>query len=432
MHSRFSKIWRCVLLALLILLIRPDSGWPAGSTDLRVDPPRMLYWGYLAGTKSNAYICEVLRTSEIVEADETNMRQVKLLPCGRSYGGEWLLYTVLVSWRCPGQNGPCNYWKNHIYGDFEDVPPEANLHHIRAGSVTCKVPEEDQRTISWKAGDAWDMLHVVSQGHEWLCGGYRDRPTGTHLFPNPKHPWTKEAVKRYARARLSQGYRWARIDETQRPDGLDWSDVVEYSGGTPQENFDRFVEDQAVMIRGMNEVEGWRATCPSLQNFWGEREMKLIRAGGCGSTEGFPHGRGIAPNLEKSTIRDLKKRYGHRLQNLEAWDDDPGNDGQIPNNLLLPNRYDSTERNVRGVAMMVKQALLGSDPNLYWLMDCGDSVIQYGADLQAALGAGGDRIYCIDHWGSLRDPESGRLPVWYQNNYVPEWKKHLPQWKVGP
>ncbi len=432
MQSRSGFPWLLGLLVLGVVLIGPDSGWPAGSASLRVDPPRMLYWGFIHAATSTAYICEVLRTSEIVEADEKQMRQAKLLRCGRNYGGDWLRYTVLFTWRCPGRVGTCNYWKNHIYGSFEDVPSEALLHHIRAGSVTCRAPEGDERTISWKAGDPWDMLHVVSSGYKWLCDIYRDRAEGTHQFPNPAHPWTKEAVKRYARARVKQGFRWARIDEVHRSDGLDWSDVKEYTGGTPQENFNRFVGDQAAMLRGMRRVEGWRATCPSQSGFWGEREMTLNRAGGCVSTEGFPQGGGLAPNPKKLTIKQLRAQYGHRLQNKEAWDDDLHNDKHIPNNVLLPKRYEHTEKNIRGAAMMTKHALASDDPNLYWLMDCGDVAVKYGKDLQEAVGYGGDRVYCIDHWGSLRDPVTGRLPPWYQDKYVPEWQKNVPKWKVGP
>ena len=321
-------------LTLAIILIGAGHGRVAGPASLRIDPPRMLYWGTINSANSTAYICEVLGSSEIVEAFEPVMKQARLLSCGRRYGGEWLHYTVLATWRCPGQVGPCNYWKNHIYGDNEDVPSEALLHHVRPGSVTCTAPEGDKRRISWKAGDPWDMLHVERSGHRWLCGYYRPRPPGTHLFPNPAHPWTREAVKRYARARIAQGYRWARIDEVHRSDALDWSDVAEYADGTAQENFNRFVDDQAVMLRGMRRVEGWRATCPSQHGFWGEREMKLNRAGGCVSAEGFPHGGGIVPNSQKRTIRQLMAQYGHKLQNTEAWDDDPDNDNQIPNNAL--------------------------------------------------------------------------------------------------
>lgn len=431
MRYRSLQFWFFGALVLAIVLTGTDEARPAASAALRVDPPRMLYWGTLLGTRSNAYICEVLRTSEIVEADETQMNRAKLLPCGRSYGGEWLHYTVLMTWRCPGRAGPCSYWNNHIYGDFEDVPSKALLHHSRAGSVTCTAPEGDKRTISWKAGDSWDVLHVERQGYKWLCGYYRNRPPGTHRFPNPAHPWTKEAVKRYARARLAQGFRWARIDEVHRSDGPDWSDVAEYTGGSPEENFGRFVEDQATMLAGMRQVEGWRATCPSQHEFWGEREMKLNRAGGCVSSEGFPHGGGIIPNLKKSTIKQLRDEYGHRLQNTEAWDNNSDNDNQVPNNLILSKRYESTERNIRGAAMMVKQALISNEPNLYWLMDCGDGVVTYGKDLQEAVGYGGDRVYCIDHWGALRDPVTGRLPIWYQDKYVPKWKKRASQWRVG-
>lgn len=410
-----------VVLALLSAFMAQPAGaidlWPFGSTNLAVKPPRMLYWGSYRG-QNDAYACEVARTSEIIEADETSKAKLQALPCGHGYGGKWLRYTVLVTWRCPG-NAPgqaCPYAKNTLYGFNEEVPNEALLVHDRDGSVDC-TDASGPRHKEWKAGDPWDILDTVYHGvYKTLCDNYYGRRLpGTHLLPDPAHPWVKEAMKRYAALRVAQGYAFARIDETYLHDRIDWSDVRQYKGGTAGQNFARFKAAQASALAGMRGVDGWIATCPSQPNIGGADEMKLARAGGCASAEGAPGGGGIRANWNRENVAQLRARYGRALQNTEP-------DDAIPNNVILAMRYESTERAVRVTAAVVKQARIANTPNLWWLLDCADAVTAYGGDLQDAAGNGGDVVLCIDHWGDGRDPVTGRLaPWWILPDHKPTW-----------
>lgn len=407
-----------ILAALLLAATTADAIdlWPFGSPSLRVTPPRMLYWGNYRG-QSDAYGCEVLRTSEIVEADEASKARLLALPCGQAYGGKWLRYTVMVTWRCPGNSPgqPCPYAKNTLYGFSEEVPDAALLTHLRAGAVDC-TDASGPRHLEWKAGDPWDILHTVWKSYPTLCDNYYGRRLpGTHLLPDPGSAWAREAMKRYAAARVAQGYSFARIDETYLHDRIDWSDIRQYAGETPEQNFARFKNAEAAALAGMRTVSGWVATCPSQHEPWGADAMKLNRAGGCASAEGAPGGGGIRANMGRETVAQLRARYGRALQNPEP-------DTEVPNNILLALRYETTERNVRVVSQVVKQARVSNSPNLYWLLDCPDIVTAYGADFQDAIGYGGDVVICIDHWGNGRNPNTGQqAPWWISPTHKPTW-----------
>lgn len=393
-----------VVAMFVVALATSAFSWPWTHKSLRVDPPKMLYWGNARlGIGNDAFYCQVLADSEIVEADERTKAYIETLPCAASFTGDWLRYTLIgVTWECPSKPpNTCGLLDNTIYGYMESVPDEALLHHKKEGSYSCQ-----DKTISWAAGDAIDVSH----GPE-LCRGYGKRPLGTHLLVNPKHSWTKEAVKRFSRIRLEQGYTWARIDETYLTFQVfeaNAKDVLEY----PRGNVATLWNDTAKLLKTQVGVKGWKATCPSQHDFWLDRPMKLNRAGRCAAAENFPHGRGLIPNLKRETFAQLKARLGYKLQNAEAWDDNPANDNLVPNNILYALRYESVARNVVGAAQMVRRAK--SRPNLYWLMDCGGTPVSYGAALQEAVGSEGDKLFCTEHWGLYRNPSTGLKPPWFR------------------
>jgi hypothetical protein len=359
----------------------------------------------------------VLRTSEIVEADEAQMARARALPCGAAYGGTWLRYTVFMTWRCPGSApGTCPYAKNTIYGFNEEVPDSALLTHERAGSIDC-TDATGPKHREWKAGDPIDIL----DGPVFCDGYYSRRAIGTHLFPDPGNLWVKEAMKRYATARVAQGYSFARIDEATRVDQSPaWvaNDVHQYQG---PDGHRRFKSAEATALRGMRSIPGWTATCPGNGTPWDDEAMILNRAGGCATTEGLPAGGGIFQNYERLSHSQLRAKYGTAYQVQTGVEKNPD---EVPNNVGMAIRYEATERNVRGVAQVVKQARVSNSPNLYWFLDCPDIVAAYGADLQDAVGYGGDVVMCTDHWGALRDPMTGRLPPWFQDS------KHRPTWSI--
>jgi len=383
--------------------------------SLKVTPPRMLYWWAIWSNTPDAHICEKLRTGEIIEADEAAMAKAKTLPCAASYGGDWLRYTVMVTWRCPG-NAPgqlCPYAKNTIYGFEEEVPPEALLHMKEDGSRSCTL-NGVSKTIIWHAGDPVDILFTEQYvGYPTLCDGYYSRRAqGTHLLVNPAHPWTVEAVKRYATVRRTQGYSFARIDEEYLIDSIPPVQTVEFFGKSDT----AYHAAWNSRLKDMRSVSGWKATCPSISDWYRPDAMLLSRAGGCISSEGMFGGGGILPNFGKKTISELRGMYSTRLQNAEAGSE------EVPNNIILAMRYESTERNVRSASMATMQARISNSPNLYFLADCADVVGAYGAALQEAIGYGGDRVMCIDHWGAGSDRPTGYVAPWFMNyNHKPTW-----------
>lgn len=422
--ARLSLIAIVLLIFLLASSARAQkahAGWPFGSTNLAVEPPEMLYAGWLHTRFSEQYACEVIRTSDIIELDARALEKFQGLECAQSFTGDLVYYTVMFTWNCMWQDpdAECTYWDNHMYGAKERVPDEALLHHIRDGGYTC-IKNGVPINTTWQAGDVWDTIHLKDDNTYNACGSIGARGLGTHQFVNPSHSWTKKSVMRYVDRRSAQGYKFARIDETTVTWDLDWDDVVEYplNIGLPQSpaepwlswrenkdlpNFIQYTKDQGQLLRLMRLQEPWIATCPSISDFWAEEAMRLIGPAGCGSAENFPAGRGLVANWGNAeTVAQARAKYGVALMNTEP-------DDARPNNFIIGMRYEQKVRNVEGISMLMKRGREHNRPNLIWLFGCHCLA---GAELQEAVGSGKDRVYCYDHWGSYRDPVSGRLPPW--------------------